>query len=295
MKIMVSSGKYVVAVSGGVDSMALLHALTRLPDIELVVAHFDHGIRPDSSQDCHLVRRIAKEYGLPYTYDEGALGADASEEVARRARYAFLRRVCAEQAADAVITAHHKDDVLETAVINIIRGTGRKGLSSLGDAPGLIRPLLGTSKSEIRRYADEHGLVWREDSTNADHRYLRNHIRHNVLPRLSQEQTNRLYTYILRARTLNADIDVHLDAILKSQKTHGQLDRTGFILLPHKVSLEVMAAWLRVQGIRTFDKKMLERCVRGAKIQRAGTRISLDRSAFLRIGKESLALDGPER
>ena len=90
MKVQLEPGKYVVAVSGGVDSMSLLHALKDLPDVELVVAHFDHGIRPDSAQDRELVQKIADEYGLSFEYTQGHLGKDASEEQARKARYEFL-------------------------------------------------------------------------------------------------------------------------------------------------------------------------------------------------------------
>jgi tRNA(Ile)-lysidine synthase len=295
MNISIQPGKYVVAVSGGVDSMALLHMLQGLPGLELVVAHFDHGIRPDSIEDRLLVQRAAEDYGLSFEYGEGRLGKSASEAVARQARYGFLHDVLVKSGAQTIITAHHQDDVLETALINIIRGTGRKGLASLQSTDVIIRPLLDMPKADLITYARSHKLVWHEDSTNTDRTYLRNHIRHEVMPRLTAEQKAKLLDNIGVAAKLNQAIDTELDDYLKSQKIHGQLDRPSFILLPHKVALEVMAVWLRGQGIRSFDKKMLERCVRGAKILRAGTRISLNDRAFLSIGREFLALGGPER
>src|SRR5690606_5271626 len=106
--IKIRPGKYVVAVSGGVDSMVLLDLLRQKPKLELIVAHFDHGIRPDSAEDRKLVQRVAKHYDLPFVYAEGKLGPKASEALAREARYAFLRRVQAEQGAEAIITAHHQ-------------------------------------------------------------------------------------------------------------------------------------------------------------------------------------------
>src|SRR5437764_343012 len=124
-------GKYVVAVSGGVDSVALLDMLARSDDLKLVVAHFDHGIRKDSAKDRKFVEDLAKNYDLPFVYEEGHLGSGTSEAVARGARYDFLHRVKKSHGAQAIITAHHQDDVLETAIINLLRGTGRKGLTSL--------------------------------------------------------------------------------------------------------------------------------------------------------------------
>jgi tRNA(Ile)-lysidine synthase len=295
MKISIQPGKYVVAVSGGVDSMALLHVLGQVPGLELVVAHYDHGIRADSGADSAFVRRAAKSRGLPFVSEAGNLGSGASEATARQARYAFLDRVRETTGAAAIITAHHKDDVLETAIINIIRGTGRLGLSSLRDSERIRRPLLHVSKAEITSYAESHGLTWHEDSTNADPTYLRNHIRHNILPRLGPEQQEMFYTYIIRAHRLNPEIDNDLDGIIKSQNTHGQYDRTQFILLPHKVALEVMAAWLRGKGIRSFDKKVLERLVQGAKMLHAGSSVSIDGSTFLAIGTDFLALNKYER
>src|SRR6185436_20114617 len=127
MKISVRPGKYVVAVSGGVDSMVLLDLLRQKPKLELVVAHFDHGIREDSAQDRKLVQRIAKAYGLPFVHAKGNLGPKAGEALAREARYAFLRQVQADHDAKAIITAHHQDDMLKTAIMNLLRGTGRRG------------------------------------------------------------------------------------------------------------------------------------------------------------------------
>src|SRR4051794_19867846 len=117
-------GSYVVAVSGGVDSMALLHYLQTRPGIKLTVAHFDHGIRDDSPEDRKLAQEVAKSYKLPFVYHEGRLGGEASEATARAARYDFLNKVRRSSQAQAIITAHHQDDLLETAILNMLRGTG---------------------------------------------------------------------------------------------------------------------------------------------------------------------------
>src|SRR5688572_18243464 len=174
MNFRLSPGKYVVAVSGGVDSMVLLDLLRERPKLELIVAHFDHGIRKESARDRKLVQRIAKSYDLPFFYAEGNLGPKAGEALAREARYAFLRKIQEEQGAKAIITAHHQDDMLETAIMNLLRGTGRRGLSSLKSRKELVRPMLEWTKKGIREYAEERDLVWAEDVTNDDERYLRN-------------------------------------------------------------------------------------------------------------------------
>src|SRR5580704_3560158 len=112
--VLPKSGSYVVAVSGGVDSVVLLHRLQKQPGLRLVVAHFDHGMREDSAEDRRFVKALAQAYGAPFVYDEGHLGSGTSEAEAREARYNFLRRVQAASDAQAIVTAHHQDDLLET-------------------------------------------------------------------------------------------------------------------------------------------------------------------------------------
>lgn len=291
MKIELQPGSYVAAVSGGVDSVVLLHLLRTQPGLRLTVAHFDHGIRPDSREDRLLVQELAQEFGLPFVYEEGRLGQGASEAQARAARYEFLHKVRLAAAADALLTAHHKDDALETAVINLVRGTGRKGLSSLKATDIVKRPLLHVEKSKILDYARLHGLKWHEDSTNTNSAYLRNHIRHAVLPRLAPADKQKLHQVIASAHALNAEIDQLLELYLRNSGEAGTLGRREFIQLPHTVAREVMAAWLREHDIRTFDKKMLERLVHAAKIHRVGSRTPISDRVNLKIGREYLALE----
>ena len=182
MDVSLKPGKYVVAVSGGVDSMVLLDLLKDQPHLKLIVAHYDHGIRPDSAKDRQLVQDVAAAYHLPMVFENGKLGSTASEATARQARYEFLERTRQTHSARAILTAHHQDDVLETAIINLIRGTGRRGLTALSSQPLIIRPLLHVSKADIRAYAEKQQLKWHEDSTNQDEKYLRNYIRRNWLP-----------------------------------------------------------------------------------------------------------------
>jgi tRNA(Ile)-lysidine synthase len=288
-------GKYVIAVSGGVDSVALLHNLHGQQGFKLIVAHFDHGIRPDSGADRLFVRDLAKSYGLPFVYDEGQLGKSASEAAARTARYAFLRRVQRASGAGAIITAHHQDDALETAIINLLRGSGRKGLTALASRHDVVRPLLDLPKSDLVAYARDQGLVWREDSTNQDQTYLRNYVRHRLMPRFNGEARGKFWDIVSSLQTTNHELDNLLVNQLHQQNTAGTIDRQWFNHLPHDAAREVLAAWLRAWGAGNFNRKTLERAVVAAKVGAAGKVFQLPGKCKLRIGSDYLALAAPER
>lgn len=190
MKLELSAGTYIVAVSGGVDSVVLLDLLARDERLQLIVAHFDHGIREDSAQDALFVERLAKTHGLRYVAKREELGRGVSEERARERRYAFLRAVADEYRAQ-IVTAHHADDSIETIAINLMRGTGWRGLAVL-DNPSILRPLLPYRKRELLAYAKTHNLAWHEDSTNSDESYLRNKLRTKIAKRLSDNDVLQL-------------------------------------------------------------------------------------------------------
>ena len=295
MNVDLVPGKYVVAVSGGVDSISLLHILQNQPGVRLVVAHFDHGIREDSAEDRRLVQNVARNYGLPFVYDAGNLGTGASEAAARKARYRFLRRVQQASGARAIITAHHQDDLLETAILNILRGTGRKGLTALSDRPDMVRPLLHVPKQDLINYAHDQGLVWREDSTNQDENYHRNYIRQRVLSRFNEQAREEFRQIIAHLQTVNHELDNSLVNQLHQQTKAGQLDRVWFNHLPHEVAREVMAGWLRAHGTLSFDRKTLERLVVAAKVTAADKRVDIMNGLTMNVGKLNLALTDGER
>ncbi|HSX32098.1 MAG TPA: tRNA lysidine(34) synthetase TilS [Candidatus Saccharimonadales bacterium] len=290
MDVVVKPGKYVVAVSGGVDSMVLLDLLRKQSGLELIIAHFEHGIRPDSMADFTLVRDTAAALGLPFAAAHGKLGSGASEAAARKARYEFLEHVVIEEKADAIITAHHQDDLLETAILNMLRGTGRLGLSSLRSREALLRPLLAYSKQVILQYALDHHITWREDSTNADDRYLRNYIRRAIVPRLGTKGRQVLLERIEHAKAINDQIDELLHKDIDLQPAPDQLDRRWFIQLPYAVSSEVMAAWLRGQGVAQFDRTLIDRLVVQGKTKAAGKQADINGTYILVFEKEKIRL-----
>ncbi len=309
MRVDLPAGKYVVAVSGGVDSVVLLHLLAQKQKEEdrrrkvgspsfdilhssfsLVVAHFDHGIREDSAEDRKLVEGLAAQFGLPFEYAEGELGKDASEAVARAARYAFLRQVREKYGADAIVTAHHQDDVLETAILNLLRGTGRRGLASLRSTDEIKRPLLEVSKHELLRYAKREGLQWREDSTNADPKYLRNYVRLKLLPRFAEADREALLGLVRRMAQVNTELDAELDKYLDHQPAPTTLDRHAFIVLRHAEAREVMAFWLRQETGTELSRQLVERLVVAAKTGKTGSKADVDGKYWLLIKEESLQL-----
>lgn len=301
MKTHLEPGTYIVAVSGGVDSMALLHHLVHdvMPNNEkyrFVVAHYDHGIRSDSHMDRQLVQDIARQYRLPFVYATGSLGAGASEAEARTARYSFLHKARKAAGARAVITAHHQDDALETAVLNLMRGTNRRGLAPLyGYATDVVRPLLHVPKTSLKAYAEQHNISWREDSTNQDLAYKRNYVRHKLLDRLSPEERLEVAYRLASLAELNAYIDAELAHFLHLQTASGKLDRGLFVQLHHAVAKEVMAAWLRSQGVLGYDAKALERLVVAAKTAQNGAKIEVMFGYAMEVSRHFLALKGRDR
>ncbi len=179
---------------------------------------------------------------------------------------------------------------METAIINLLRGSGRKGLTALKNQENIIRPLLNWPKHVLISYARHKGVKWREDPTNQDTKYLRNHVRHNILTNFNPSQKRQFLQHLEKLATLNHEIDTALINHLHMQPAAKNLDRHWFVMLPHQQAIELMAMWLRSQNILSFDKKLLERLVIGAKTLRPDKKMDVMGKHKIRIGKEQLAL-----
>jgi tRNA(Ile)-lysidine synthase len=265
-------GKYVVAVSGGVDSIVLLDLLSNLPALELIVAHFNHGTRSDAPADEELVTSAAAKLGLAYEVGYGRLGARASEEKARNARYKFLMQVKDKYGAVGIIMAHHQDDLIETALINILRGSGRRGLTAILENPDVIRPLMNVTKKEVLDYAHERKLKWREDNTNRQIKYLRNYIRRYITPKLTDKQRAELLGNIQKVAKNNQTHNDLIAIISQSVEKNNQIDRQSFINLPLEVENELIMEWLRRRNVKDIDRKMVERLTVAVKAAGAKSR-----------------------
>ena len=209
--------RLVVAVSGGADSVALLHLLAALADLslQLVLVHLNHCLRgAESDGDERFVRELAAMLDLPLVVrrvDVQELSSSqrlSLEEAGREARYGFFREVAQSHGARLVALAHHLDDQAETVLLRLLRGAGGEGLGAMRplSADGtLVRPLLGASRREIEAYLRHQALAWRNDSSNADQSFLRNRLRHELLPLLKGYNPAIVERLSVTAETLAAD------------------------------------------------------------------------------------------
>jgi tRNA(Ile)-lysidine synthase len=224
----------VVAVSGGIDSVVVAHAVHAL-GYRVVLAHVHHGLRgKDADRDAQLVEEMAREWNCPVHVVE--IGDDLNEpssgesmqDRARRLRYAGLEHVAREVGSEVIITGHHRDDQAETVLLQLLRGTGPDGLAGMPavrflstDSPvRLLRPLLSQSRDRIRAYAETAGLAWREDRSNESDVYLRNAVRRRVLPLLDDVAGGESADRIARAaellrQYLDSDLDALTEALLR--------------------------------------------------------------------------------
>lgn len=280
------SKKYVVAVSGGVDSVVLLHRLVMLGKHELLVAHFDHGIRLDSADDARFVAGLAAQYHLPFISMREELGARASEEQARHRRYHFLRKTARQHNA-IIATAHHADDVIETMAINLHRGTGWRGIAVL-DTPEIVRPLLETTKQQIREYALKHRLEWVEDSTNASDQYLRNRLRRRVSG-LTSEQKEALRAVRKRQLGFKKSIDQEV-ARYVDQKEYSRYYLTQ---IDELTAIELLRAMVIAVTSQSSTRPQLRRGLLAIKTARPGTAIELGGGVTLHFTKRTFIVETP--
>ena len=202
-----------LAVSGGADSTALAVLMAKLQEehaFKAVVLHVDHSLRPDSALDARFVRQLAKTLKLPFhgirvnvTRNRG----ESLEMAARRERLAFFERMTTKLGLDAIATGHHADDVAETFLMRLARGSGPDGLAGLkriSHVNGItfIRPLLDLRDADLKVFLSQRGLSWREDSTNTDTSILRNRVRHLVLPFLRANLDERISEHICKTAAI---------------------------------------------------------------------------------------------
>jgi len=184
-RLLSSTDKIVVAVSGGVDSVVLLDLLSHHSK-NLIIVHVNHGIRRESDQEEKFIRTLAKKYGFPIFIKKLSL-KKKNEEEARIKRYQYLRKIMDKTGAKYIVCAHHLDDQTETILLNLVRGCGPLEVWGMKEVEnGLIRPLLTFTKDEIQAYAKKKRLKFVTDKSNKKLKYNRNRIRHLVIPELKK-------------------------------------------------------------------------------------------------------------
>lgn len=275
------SGPELLAISGGQDSVALLHMLVSVGHPQLVLCHLNHGLRGrESGQDAAFIRRLAKRYDLPCEVGKADVAAFAKAErssielAARTLRYDFLQRMATQHGAMRIYLAHHADDQAETILANLCRGTGIGGLKGMlvetPASPSLCRPLLGVHRAEIQAYVEAHQLAFREDSSNASPHHRRNRLRHEVLPLLNQVYDRDVASLIVRlGRQAGRDDEYLWQQVIDFVKREGVLSADGSLrLTPELRSLHpallsrVMYFWLGDKlGLPGVDAELIESAV----------------------------------
>ncbi len=214
-----------VAVSGGADSVFLLHVLRELAprwDLQLSVVHIEHGIRGAASQaDAGFVRNLASGFDLTFHIHEADVRAvdDNLEQAARNARQAFFAELKSAGLVDRIATGHTRNDQAETVLYRVLRGSGLAGLAGILPVTreGVVRPLLELDRCEMEAFLRARNIPWREDETNRDREYARNRLRQEILPLLRQEFNPRLDEALSNLATLAQDEESYWETVLPAQ------------------------------------------------------------------------------
>lgn len=227
---MLASGESIlVGVSGGPDSTALLHILHTVAPcyrLKLAVAHFNHGIRPGAAEDdAVFVQKMAETLNLPFFLGQAPVltPTGSLEEQARDARYAFFKALMDKHGQTKIALGHHKDDNAEAVLMNLLRGSGIRGLAGIPPTRnhGVVRPLIRLSRAEILDYLNKNRITYVEDATNKDQAYLRNRIRHHLLPLIQGTYNTNIVDILNRTADLCREEETWLNHHLRPL-----LDRT---------------------------------------------------------------------
>ncbi|MEQ1856836.1 MAG: tRNA lysidine(34) synthetase TilS [Longimicrobiales bacterium] len=298
-----ADGRWVVAVSGGLDSVVLLHLLRFGVEArsKLVVAHFDHAMRPESVEDGHWVEGLARSWGLEVRVGR-ALHPPSTEAEAREARYGFLDEVRRELGASLVLTAHHADDQAETVLFRALRGAGRAGLAGMAVRRDfLLRPLLGIWREELEAYAQAHRLSWRVDDTNASMAYARNALRHRVIPDIERLVAPGARRALVRLADLAREDESAWRSVLPFLLAPLHLEEEGGALTANRAALLTLEPPVRARVLRalvarmggSLDESATRRAVGFVAVGGSGQSIDLGRGLTLRRDLDRLAISAP--
>ena len=222
---------FLLAISGGVDSMVLLHLFKSL-GLQCQVAHLNYQLREnDSEEDQKLVERVCEHYNIVYhlyrVSEKDNKPRNSIQDWARNLRYRFFRKIQRQEKLDFIVTAHHLNDQLETFIINLSKAAGINGLSGIpANENQILRPLLGFSKEDIYAYAKENKVEFREDQSNQKNDYLRNKIRNEIVPKLKETNENFLENFGKSISFLNKakDFIAEKTLIIEKEISHHQED-----------------------------------------------------------------------
>ena len=296
--------RYLVGVSGGRDSVVLLHWLVGLGYKKLVVCHLNHQLRGRSSDaDARFVQKLASKYDVDLEIGLRNVGAIAArkklslETAAREARYRFFAQVAKRRRCRTIFLAHHADDLVETFLMNLFRGAGITGLSAMREIATrrvedvdltIARPLLGAWRGDIDTYVGKHRLKFREDASNKNLTPLRNRIRRRIIPYLEKTIGRNIRGNIWRAAMIAAEEEKWIESLAKhSDAQDVDLSVEKLRPLPTALQRRAIMKWLRARhvadvGFEVIERvrSLLDRDARVAKIN-----LPQDRHARRRAGK----------
>lgn len=293
---------YLIGVSGGRDSVVLLHWLVHLGYKKLIVCHLNHQLRGRSSDaDARFVEKIAPKHHAEFELESVNVRALATKQkvsieiAGREARYKFFAETARRRKCKTIFLAHHADDLVETFLINLFRGTGSAGLASMREVSTrsiggveltIVRPLLGAWRKEIDIYVREHRTKFREDASNKNLHPLRNRIRHRIIPYLEKILGRNIRPAIWRAAAIAGEEEDWIDDQLPDS-SEVELSVAKLRALPIALQRRAIFKWLRTQNISevSFDvvegvRSLLDPGARVAKIN-----LAQDRHARRRAGK----------
>jgi len=286
--------RYLIGVSGGRDSVALLPWLISLRYKNLTVCHLNHQLRGRSSAaDARFVGKLAAKYQADFDIGSADVRALAKkrkisiETAAREARYAFFAETARRRNCGTIFVGHHADDLVETFLINLFRGAGNAGLSAMREISTrriegidltIVRPFLCVWRKEIDDYVGEHRLRFREDATNKNLNPLRNRIRHRIVPYLEKTLGRNIRQNIWRTAMIAAEEEKWIESELRDS-THADLSVVKLRALPIALQRRALLKWLRAQKVSDvgFDaiervRSLADRDVRIAKVNLPGNR-----------------------
>ena len=287
--------RYLVGVSGGRDSVVLLHWLVGLGYKRLVVCHLNHQLRGRSSDaDARFVRKLAAKYDVDLEIGSRNVGAIAAkrklsvETAAREARYRFFAQVAKRRRCRTIFLAHHADDLVETFLMNLFRGAGITGLSAMREIATrrvedvdltIARPLLGAWRGDIDAYVEEHQLKFREDASNKNLMPLRNRIRRRIIPYLEKTIGRNIRVNIWRAAMIAAEEEKWIESLVKHSDAQDiDLSVEKLRRVPTALQRRGIMKWLRARNVTDVGFEVIER-----------VRSLLDRDA--RVAKINLPRD----
>jgi tRNA(Ile)-lysidine synthase len=294
--------RYLIGLSGGCDSVALLHWLINLGYNNLIVCHLNHQLRGRASDaDARFVEKLAEKYQIDVQIGSANIHALAKtrrmsiETAAREARYTFFAEAAKCRRCHTIFVAHHADDLVETFLLNLFRGAGLTGLSAMRDITTrrindveltIVRPLLSMWRKDIDDYLRTHRLKFREDATNKNLNPLRNRIRHRIIPYLEKMLGRNIRQNIFRTAIITGEEEKWIESEL-GDSTHAELSVVNLRALPIALQRRALLKWLRAQNVSDvgFDaiesvRSLADRDARIAKVN-----LPKNRHARRRAGK----------